>query len=85
MTNYLNLDTNEYPRHDGDVKLNPKANWIEVVETIPSSPSSPDKLVVEDFPKLVNGTWIQSWKEIPMPEYELPLDTFIPSSIKSKE
>lgn len=65
---YLNLDTNEYPRFQGDVDLNPSANWVKVVETEAPIPTA-GKTIVWDDPIELNGVWTMTWKEI---DFEIP-------------
>ena len=63
MTLYINQDTNEYPRHPGDVELNPTANWAEVTRTEPVGQPAAGKVWVEDAPQKISGVWKQQWKQ----------------------
>lgn len=69
MPIYLNLTTNEYPRFPGDVEIEPDSEWVVVQETTQPSVESAGEgnQWVEDFPKLINGVWLQQWKTEPKP------------------
>lgn len=57
---YINLDTMEYPRHPGDIELDPTANWQEVEDT--SFPTiSEGQIVYEAAPENIDGVWKQVW------------------------
>jgi hypothetical protein len=67
MAYYLNIETNEYPRHDGDLQLlgwtkgTPlPENWVEVENT--EQPVISDlEFCVEEFPTQVDGIWKRTW------------------------
>lgn len=60
MTMFLNLDTNEFPRFEGDIALNPDANWIEVIQTqMPNL--ADDEMAYQIEPKLIDGQYFQQW------------------------
>lgn len=65
---FINLDTMEYPRFQGDVDLEPKANWVEVLETKAPIPKK-GNTVIWDKPIEIDGVWTMTWKEVPI---ELP-------------
>lgn len=58
---YIDAETFEYPRFEGDVALEPDRPWQQVIET--AMPINDDPLMVaeEIEPKLVNGIWTQQW------------------------
>ena len=58
---YINADTLEYPRYEGDVALDPMANW-QLVDEMPM-PEVEDILMiaVEVQPILVNERWTQQF------------------------
>jgi hypothetical protein len=57
---YINLDTMEYPRHPGDVELDPTANWHEVEES--DCPVGEEgQIVYEAAPENIDGVWKQVW------------------------
>lgn len=60
MTLYINLDTDEFPRFEGDVAIDPNANWAEVVET--TCPATlEDEIAYQTEPDLVDGQYFQVW------------------------
>jgi hypothetical protein len=67
MTLYINEDTNEYPRFQGDVDLNPDANWAIVDETQMPPETDDGKIWVEDVPVLDKKGWRRTWKQIEAP------------------
>jgi hypothetical protein len=60
MTVYINLDTMEYPRFDGDVALDPSANWSQIVEVNPPA-TLEDEMAYNVSPELLDGTYYQVW------------------------
>lgn len=67
MSLYINEDTNEYPRYQGDVELNPNGNWAIVEETLPQDNPADGMMWVEDVPKLEKSGWVRTWKTVPIP------------------
>ena len=61
MTIYINADTNEYPRYEADVLLNPTANWIAVADT-PSPLTADDEMAYQTIPILIDGEYVQQLK-----------------------
>mgnify|MGYP006280375461 CR=1 FL=1 len=68
MAKYLNINTKEYPRHDGDLELlgwsidNPlPENWVQVEEVV-SPEVSEGEVALELEPKLIDGSWVQQWE-----------------------
>lgn len=60
MSIFINLDTLEYPRYEGDIAVEPNANWAEVQTTaIPEYAVS--QAPYELTPTLINGVWTQQW------------------------
>ena len=58
---FINADTLEYPRYEGDVALNPTADWQPVTE-VPMPEITDDGLIaVEVKPILADGLWIQQF------------------------
>ena len=82
MTNYINLDTMQYPFHDGDVELDKKANWAVVQETeVPTTTKY--QILEEKNPKNVNGVWERVWYVKEMTDSEkVMVDTKYPSDEK---
>jgi hypothetical protein len=64
MTIYINTETGEYPRHPGDVELNPHLPWQEVIRSDAPDNVEDGKAWVEDVPLLEDGQYFQSWKQI---------------------
>jgi hypothetical protein len=61
MTSYINLTTNEYPRHVGDIELAPNdkfahVEWVEMPEFDIST-----QRCKEGFPIEADGTWYMTW------------------------
>ena len=60
MTVFINTDTMEYPRYEGDVAVAPDANWAEVQAT--AMPEYADgQAPYELTPVLTDGVWTQKW------------------------
>lgn len=77
MTKYLNTETKEYPRHQGDLELlgwsvgEPLPEyWVEV-EEVSAPETSEGEVTVELEPKLVDGIWIQQWEVHVLTDEEL--------------
>lgn len=62
---FLNLDTKEYPRFQGDIDLEPDANWVEVKPTAAPEPAEGNTVVWDD-PIEIKGVWTMTWKQIPI-------------------
>ena len=57
---YINLDTMEYPRFQGDIDLDPDAQWAEVIETdVPVV--GPNQVLIQLAPENVGGVWSKVW------------------------
>jgi hypothetical protein len=70
MTLFINLDTMEYPRFDGDVALEPTANWSEVIE-VNSPVTADDEISYNLAPELKDGSYWQVWAVRKLTEEEL--------------
>jgi len=57
---FINTDTLEYPRYQGDVDLDPSANWAEVVQT-EAPVAGENEVAFELAPELVEGVWATVW------------------------
>lgn len=77
MAVYINKETNEYPRYQGDVRLvHPEISeeficppcFIEVVETQTPDFDATKETLVEEFPEFVDGAYIQKWRIEPLDE-----------------
>lgn len=63
MAIYLNIKTNEYPRHDGDLELigwklgdTLPENWVEVsIGDVPSITET--QTYIQNFPEKIDGVW----------------------------
>lgn len=66
---FINTATNEYPRHPGDVALDPNAPWAPV-EDVPMPEIGERQLVVEKHPTLVDGSYMRTWEVITYSEEE---------------
>jgi hypothetical protein len=60
MSIFINLDTMEYPRFDGDVALDPNANWSQIVEVNPPAIAI-DEMAYTVEPELKDGSYCQVW------------------------
>ena len=67
MSLYINTATGEYPRHPGDVELDPTAPWAEVTETTPDGDPADGMMWVEDTPVETETGWVQTWKQAQRP------------------
>ena len=67
MSLYINTATGEYPRHPGDVALDPTAPWATVTETERPDLADDGMIWAEDIPVLVDGEYRQTWKQVPKP------------------
>ncbi len=70
MTIYINADTNEYPRYEADVFLDPAATWVEV-EEVATPVTANDEMAYQVTPILVEGKYVQQWKIRKLSEDEL--------------
>ena len=50
----------EYPRFQGDVDLDPEANWAEV-EDVPMPELNNNEIAYEDIPVLKDSKWVKQW------------------------
>lgn len=66
---FLNTATGDYPRHPGDVELDPTAPWAEVVET-PAPEVGLRQIAQESLPELREGTYYQTWTVVTFTESE---------------
>jgi hypothetical protein len=79
MAIYLNPETKEYPRHDGDIQLIdptwepgdelPKP-WVQVTE-LPFPTINADEAAVESEPQQINGVWTMVWNIRPLTDEEI--------------
>jgi len=79
MAIYYNTETNEYPRHDGDLELlgwslaTPlPENWVEVHSADPPAVLE-NEIAYEVLPQLVSESWIQQWDVRGMSPEEIEL------------
>ena len=70
MTIYINADTNEYPRYEADVLLNPTAHWVAVAET-QTPVTAADEMAYQVTPIFVEGKYVQQWKTRKLSQDEL--------------
>ena len=60
MSLFINTDTMEYPRYEGDIANETNSNWAEVERT--TMPEYADgQAPYELTPILVNNVWTQQW------------------------
>ena len=79
MAIYYNTETNEYPRHDGDLELlgwsvgTPlPENWVDIYQTDPPAVLE-NEIAYEVLPQLIGGNWIQQWAVRDMSPEEIEL------------
>jgi hypothetical protein len=60
MSLFINTDTMEYPRYEGDIAVEPNANWAEV-QTTTMPEYAVGQAPYELTPTLIDGVWIQQW------------------------
>jgi hypothetical protein len=63
MTTYINLTTNEYPRHVGDIELDPVGieNYAQVTWVNKPDYNTELQRCYEGIPILLNGIWYMTW------------------------
>jgi hypothetical protein len=83
MTAYIKLSTNEYPRHVGDIQIDPAGleDYAEVQWTDRPTFDNATERCYEDAPTLKNGVWKMTWvvRDATPQEIELanrPIDFF---------
>ena len=70
---FINTDTFEYPRHAGDIELNPTANWEPVIQT--PAPDIEKGWLAEELPPIqINNIWTAQWTTRVMTQEELELN-----------
>lgn len=61
MTAYINLSTLEYPRHAGDIALDPEGSYAPVVWIDPPEHDVATQAATEGAPETVDGAWQMTW------------------------
>jgi hypothetical protein len=61
MTTYINPITGEYPRHDGDVAINPDGQYAAVEWVDRPAFDETTQRCYEGTPVNENGTWRMTW------------------------
>jgi hypothetical protein len=61
MTAYIDILTGEYPRHDGDVALNPSGQYVAVEWVDPPIFNNDTQRCYEGDPINENGMWRMTW------------------------
>lgn len=61
MTAYIKLDTLEYPRHPGDIALDPEGQYAEVAWVDPPAYDDLAQEPYEGIPELAGGSWRMTW------------------------
>jgi hypothetical protein len=61
MTAYIKLPTNEYPRHDGDIALDPSGEYAVVQWIDPPEFDHATQRCGEGAPVNDNGVWRMVW------------------------
>jgi hypothetical protein len=61
MTAYIKLSTGEYPRHPGDIEVDPVKDYAAVEWADPPQFDVRTQRCAETSPALVNGAWKMVW------------------------
>jgi len=61
MTAYIKLETLEYPRHAGDIAIDPRGTYAEVQWVAPPEFDPKTQRCVETTPVNVDGSWNMAW------------------------
>lgn len=59
---FIDIRTGAYPRHPGDVELEPGDFWVEVQRSQPTEPAPEGFCYVEDTPQQVDEVYYQTWR-----------------------
>jgi hypothetical protein len=64
MNAYIKLSTNEYPRHIGDIELDPAgmADYVPVEWVDPPAHDPETQRCAESPPEQINGVWQMVWE-----------------------
>lgn len=61
MSAYININTLEYPRHEGDIALDPQGQYT-LVQWVDMPPfNSATQICFEGKPKQIDGQWHMTW------------------------
>lgn len=73
MSTYIKLSTMEYPRHIGDIQLDPAgmADYALVEYVDPPAFDAYSQRRIQKMPQQQNGQWVMVWEVIPIPEPEM--------------
>lgn len=73
MSAYIKLSTLEYPRHAGDIQLDPAgmADYAPVEWVEPPSFNPETQRRIQNFPVQQDGKWVMNWVVSPIPEEEM--------------
>lgn len=73
MTTYIKLSTMEYPRHIGDIQIDPAgmADYALVEYVDPPAFDAYSQRRVQKMPQQKNGQWVMVWEVVPIPEHEM--------------
>lgn len=61
MTTYIKLSTNEYPRHAGDIAIDPTGEYAIVHWVDQPAFDSATQRCNEGAPELIDGQWRMTW------------------------
>jgi hypothetical protein len=61
MTAYIKLSTGEYPRHPGDIALDPGSEYAEVIWVDPPESDPVTQRCDEGLPVNQDGVWRMTW------------------------
>lgn len=84
MTAYIKISTNEYPRHAGDIALDPTGDYAAVQWVDKPDYDRVNKRCDEGAPEQIDGQWRMTWvvrdatqSEIAMANTPMPTDNKI--------
>ena len=61
MTAYIKTSTNEYPRHDGDIALDPTGEYAAVQWVDKPTFNTETQRCKEGVPEQIDGQWRMTW------------------------
>lgn len=61
MSAFINLNTLEYPRHAGDIELDPNGEYAPVIWVDPPEYNDAREFAYEGPPEQKNGEWHMTW------------------------
>lgn len=79
---FIDSRTGAYPRHPGDVELEPGDFWIPVQRKEPNEPAPNGYIYIENPPVQIDDFYVQDWRLEVKPE--IPKET-LPLGLRMKQ